>query len=80
MLESRAAREGHSGGSYNVGGFDNSIHSVVELPLVVRLVNYNLHNLHQTSVVTRVHLVIQIQWIFQMTISHSKNGQNELNI
>ena len=24
MLESRAAREGHSGGSYNVGGFDNS--------------------------------------------------------
>ena len=24
MLESRAAREGHSGGSYNAGGFDNS--------------------------------------------------------
>ena len=80
MLESRAAREGHSGGSYNVGGFDNSIHSVVELPLVVRLVNHNLHNLHQTSVVMKVHLVIQIQWIFQMTIFHSKNGQNELNI
>ena len=56
------------------------IHSVVELPLVVRLVNHNLHNLHQTSVVMKVHLVIQIQWIFQMTIFHSKNGQNELNI
>ena len=24
MLESRATREGHSGGSYNAGGFDNS--------------------------------------------------------
>ena len=56
------------------------IHSVEELQLVVHLVDHNLHNLHQTSVVTRVHLVIQIQWIFQMTISHSKNGQNELNI
>ena len=48
--------------------------------MVVHLVDHNLHNLHQTSVVMRVHLVIQIQWIFQMTISHSKNGQNELNI
>ena len=80
MLESRAAREGHSGGSYNAGGFDNSNSFGGGASLVVHLVDHNLHNLHQTSVVTRVHLVIQIQWIFQMTISHSKNGQNELNI
>lgn len=80
MLESRAAREGHSGGSYNVGGFDNSNSFGGGASTGGRLVNHNLHNLHQTSVVMKVHLVIQIQWIFQMTIFHSKNGQNELNI
>ena len=78
MLESRAAREGHSGGSLE--DLIIQIHSVVELQLVVHLVDHSLRNLHQTSVVTRVHLVIQTQWIFQMTIFHSNNGQNELNI
>ena len=80
MLESRAAREGHSGGSYNAGGFDNSNSFGGGAQLVVHLVDHSLRNLHQTSVVTRVHLVIQTQWIFQMTIFHSNNGQNELNI
>ena len=74
MLESRATREGHS------GGLIIQTHSVVELQLVVHLVDHNLHNLHQTSVVMKVHLETQIRWIFQMTIFHSKDGQNELNI
>ena len=80
MLESRAAREGHSGGSYNVGGFDNSNSfgggastggSFGESQPAQSTPNFGRDE---------VHLVIQIQWIFQMTIFHSKNGQNELNI
>ena len=47
MLESRAAREGHSGGSYNAGGFDNSNSFGGGASLVVHLVDHNLHNLHQ---------------------------------
>ena len=81
MLESRAAREGHSGGSYNAGGFDNSNSfgggastggSFGGSQPAQSTPNFGRDE--------SPFWVIQIQWIFQMTISHSKNGQNELNI
>lgn len=73
ILESRATREGQSGGSYN-GEFNNNS-SLVDLLMVVS--HHNLHNKHLTLVVTKAHLVIQTQWTFQMTIFHS-NGYGHL--
>ena len=80
MLESRAAREGHA----------VVVHSTSEAMVIQfarkcnfpngRLVDHEPTAMqHQTLVVMKIHLVVQIQWIFQMTIFHSKNGFNELN-